>query len=149
MGGPRWLAALLLMAAGAAFAAPAPPAQPPKGPGGADYRHRDVIAVSHGTGATQYWLFEPAAPVPKSAPVVVFLHGWGGVNPDPYRAWIDHIVRRGNIVVYPRYQADLLTPASAFTPNAINAVLSALDVLRANSARLARRSAVCRRCSPL
>ena len=137
MGGPRWLAALLLMAAGAAFAAPAPPPQPQKGPGGADYRHRDVIAVSHGTGATQYWLFEPAAPVPKSAPVVVFLHGWGGVNPDPYRAWIDHIVRRGNIVVYPRYQADLLTPASAFTPNAINAVLSALDVLRANSARLA------------
>lgn len=131
----RWVA-LLLVVTGAAFAAPAPPLQPASGPGGAEYVHRDVVATSHGAGATQYWLFEPAAPAPKAAPVVVFLHGWGAVSPDPYRAWIDHIVRRGNIVIYPRYQADLRTPAAEFTPNALAAVADALGFLRADPLRL-------------
>ncbi|MGK2939742.1 MAG: alpha/beta fold hydrolase [Solirubrobacteraceae bacterium] len=36
-------------------------------------------------------------------PVVVFLHGWGLAVRD-YRAWIDHLVRRGATVVAPRYQ---------------------------------------------
>jgi hypothetical protein len=49
--------AALLAAAGAFAAAPTPPAQPASGPGGADYRHRDV-AASYGTGATQFWLFD-------------------------------------------------------------------------------------------
>jgi acetyl esterase/lipase len=130
-----WPSALLLLTTLAA-AAPAPPQQPPNGPGGADYKHGEVVAVSHGKGASQYWLFEPAAPVPKSAPVVVFLHGWGALNPDPYRAWIDHIVRRGNIVIYPAYQTDFGTPAADFTPNAMAAVTAALEVLRANASRL-------------
>src|SRR3954468_12970233 len=131
-----WLAALLILST-AAIAAPAPPLQPASGPGGADYKHREVVAASHGKGATQYWLFEPAAPVPKSAPVVVFLHGWGGVNPEPYRAWIDHIVKRGNIVIYPRYQAEFGTPVADFTPNSIAAVTAALEFLRADEKRLA------------
>lgn len=36
-------------------------------------------------------------------PLVVFLHGWGLAVRD-YRAWIDHLVRRGATVVAPRYQ---------------------------------------------
>jgi pimeloyl-ACP methyl ester carboxylesterase len=35
---------------------------------------------------------------------VVFLHGWGAMQPDVYGAWIEHVVRKGHIVVYPRYQ---------------------------------------------
>ena len=131
------LAVVALGAAGLAFAAaPAPPAQPASGPGGADYRHRDVAAASHGSGRTQFWLFEPANPTPKEAPVIVFSHGWGGVDPAPYRAWIDHIVRRGNIVVYPRFQADNRTSPREFTPNAIAAVRAALDLLGRDPARV-------------
>lgn len=120
-----------------AFAAtPAPPSQPASGPGGADYRHSEVVASSHGAGATQFWLFEPAGPTPKTAPVVVFSHGWGGVDPAPYRAWIDHIVRRSNIVIYPRYQADNRTPPREFTPNAIAAVRAAFELLKRGPGRI-------------
>ena len=40
-----------------------------------------------------------------------------------------HIVRRGNIVVYPRYQSGLLTPAERMTGNAIEAVKDAIKQL--------------------
>lgn len=113
-----------------------PPSQPASGPGSADYRHSEVVASSHGAGATQYWLFEPAGPRPKTAPVVVFGHGWGGVDPAPYRAWIEHIVRRGNIVIYPRYQADNRTPPREFTSNAIASVRAALDLLKRDTGRI-------------
>ena len=39
------------------------------------------------------------------------------MNPLYYGAWLDHLVKRGNIVVYPRYQATLLTPITEFTPS--------------------------------
>jgi pimeloyl-ACP methyl ester carboxylesterase len=43
---------------------------------------------------------------------------------------LDHLVRRGNIVIYPRYQADLLSLVSEFTGNAIAAIRSALTRLQ-------------------
>jgi dienelactone hydrolase len=96
-----------------------------------------VVATSYGKGVTQHWIFEPSAPAPKTAPVVVFLHGWGALSPQPYRAWIEHIVKRGSIVIYPAYQAEFATPVAEFTPNAIAAITSALAVLRSNGARVA------------
>jgi len=133
-----YCAALLFASIAVAVAAvPSPPAQPAKGPGSSDYHHREVVAAAHGRGATQYWLFEPAAPAPKSAPVVVFLHGWGAISPEPYRAWIDHIVKRGNIVIYPGYQTDFGTPVAEFTPNAMTAVINALEFLRSDAAHVA------------
>ncbi len=50
------------------------------------------------------WIFQPAGR-PRS--VVVFLHGQGGpeeTTPVNHRAWIDHLVERGSIVVYARYE---------------------------------------------
>src|SRR5260221_14357188 len=89
--------------------APTPPSQPQSGPGGADYKHATVTEQSCGAGGTQCWLFEPAEPAPKSAPGVIFLHGWGAMEPSPYHAWINHLARPGNIGVYPRYQETFLT----------------------------------------
>jgi len=109
---------------------PLPPPQPGSGPGGADYPHGGVTRSVHGEGADQYWVFEPANPVPDSAPVVVFNHGWGAMGPVAYQMWIDHIVRKGNIVIYPRYQANLCTPSGEFTGHAVGAVLRALAVLQ-------------------
>jgi dienelactone hydrolase len=61
--------------------------------------------------------------------VVVFIHGWLAVNPGAYGAWIDHLVRCGAVVVYPRYQTDPLTPPAEFLPNTLAAVHDALEVL--------------------
>ena len=107
------------------LASPSPPAQPPSGPGGRDYHHAKVVEATYGQGARQYWLFEPAEPKPASAPVVVFNHGWMGIHPAVYLGWIRHLARRGNIVVFPRYQDGPLTPPREFVPNAISSVKDA------------------------
>jgi len=107
-----------------------PPVQPATGPGGKQYVHASVTKNRYGTGGQEYWIFEPDEPKPATAPVIVFLHGWGGMNPLYYGAWINHLVRRGNIVVYPRYQASLLTPIREFTPNSLTAIKEAIARLR-------------------
>jgi pimeloyl-ACP methyl ester carboxylesterase len=112
------------------FQSVTPPAQPQSGPGGKQYLHSSVIKNRYGQGAHEYWIFEPDSPKPRSAPVIVFLHGWGGMNPLYYGAWLDHLVKRGNIVVYPRYQQNLLTGISEFTPNALHAVKDAVSRLK-------------------
>ena len=109
---------------------PTPPVQPATGPGGKQYAHTSVIKNRYGKGGEEYWIFEPDSPKPASAPLIVFLHGWGGMNPLYYGAWIDHLVKRGNVVVYPRYQASLLTPIKEFTPNTLHAIKDAIERLQ-------------------
>lgn len=133
---PAVAGAAPLAAAGRAAArgVPArPPQQPRRGPGGAAARHGRVIGSVHGEGERQFWLFEPAEPAPESAPVVVLLHGWGAMVPWPYGAWIDHLVRRGYIIIYPRYQASLLTVPVHMTEHAAAAVRAALALLQQGS----------------
>ena len=108
----------------------APPSQPLSGPGGKQYAHTAVTKNRYGKGGEEYWVFEPDSPRPRTAPVIVFLHGWGGMNPLYYGAWLDHLVKRGNIVIYPRYQANLLTPIKEFTPNTLRAIKDALSRLQ-------------------
>ena len=117
-------------------AAPRPPAQPLSGPGGAECAHRQVVARMYGAGPARYWIFEPADPKPESAPVVLFNHGWGAMEPKVYGAWIDHIVKRGNIVIYPVYQDSLRTPTRDFTPNAAAGIRSAIDRLQSEPGRV-------------
>jgi acetyl esterase/lipase len=93
------------------------------------YPHKAIKRQEFGRGARSYWLFEPAEPTPAVAPVVVFHHGWYAYNPAAYGAWIEHLVRGGHTVIFPRYQADRLTPPADFLANALAAVRDALDVL--------------------
>jgi dienelactone hydrolase len=109
------------------------PLQPAAGPGGADYRHAKVVESDFGRGGAQCWIFEPASPAPTSAPVVVFLHGWGAMYPRSYDRWIEHIARRGNIVIYPRYQTNLATLPKQFSSNAVVAIQSAVRVLQSGN----------------
>ena len=121
---------LLVLALNLSAQAPTPPTQPETGPGGKQGIHRGVIKNRYRQGAQEYWIYEPDKPRPATAPVVIFLHGWGGMNPLYYGAWIDHIVKRGNIVIYPRYQATLLTRREQFIPNTINAINTAFKQLQ-------------------
>jgi acetyl esterase/lipase len=103
-------------------AVPAEPAQPPDqpatGPGGAEVAYDGLLAQHYGSQPdgtatpTGYWLFEPTLPRAQGAagplPLVLFLHGFDVPSPEWYHAWIDHLVRRGAIVLYPDYQANNL-----------------------------------------
>jgi hypothetical protein len=61
---------------------------------------------SFGQGADRFWVFaRPGAP--KRA-FVVFLHGHGPpieMTPTNHRPWLDHLVSRGDVVVYPQYES--------------------------------------------
>lgn len=135
------LSCLLPGLAGAQWlVAPSPPGQASDGrPGGllATYSAVDETAISGASSALDYWIFEPrlsgSYPAGNPLPVVIFLHGYSADDPRSYRGWIDHIVKRGRLLVYPRYQSGALTATSAFTPNAISAVRSALNLLAARS----------------
>jgi pimeloyl-ACP methyl ester carboxylesterase len=61
---------------------------------------------------------------------VVFNHGWLAYIPGAYLAWTRHLVKRGNIVVYPLYQDSPFTPAEQFTPNAVQSVKDAIRELQ-------------------
>jgi hypothetical protein len=88
-----------------------------------------VIESRYKWGAHQYWIFEPDSPKPESAPLIVFNHGWSAFDPISYIGWINHIVKKGNIVVYPRYQLGLSIGYKLFTSNAIQAVKDAIQEL--------------------
>jgi dienelactone hydrolase len=120
---------LLLMLFATTAAAQTPPPQPAHGPGSSDYAHTGVATSERG-GAQGWRLFTPTGPAPTSAPVVVFCHGWGALDSKTYQAWIDHLVHRGNIVIWPNYQDSLRTPAAQFLPNALAGVRGALASLR-------------------
>jgi uncharacterized protein (TIGR03437 family) len=107
-----------------------PPSQPATGPGGSQAQFSTIQQSVYGQAGQQFWIFWPEG-LPGPAPVVVFMHGFGAVLPGPYQEWINHIARRGNIVIYPRYQDDGRDVPANYTPNAIGAIKSALTILGA------------------
>lgn len=109
---------------------PTPPAQVLDGPGGSNYSHAGVLQTGYGSGSHEFWIFEPADPTPTSAPVIVFNHGWGAMFPVFYRAWVEHLVKRGNIVIYPRYQLTLNIGVRQATEHAIRSVQDAILILQ-------------------
>ncbi|HEU4657135.1 MAG TPA: alpha/beta hydrolase fold domain-containing protein [Capillimicrobium sp.] len=78
-----------------------------------------------GNGARSAVVFRPRGG-PQPPPGVLFLHGWGGVDPTYYRAWIRHLVRQGNEVIYPRYQTGAVSLPGLALPNAIAGTRAAL-----------------------
>jgi pimeloyl-ACP methyl ester carboxylesterase len=58
-------------------------------------------------------VFEPVAPRPRSAPLTVITHGYFEfAGYDQMYELIRHTVRRGSIVIYPRWQTDVVTPCA-------------------------------------
>ena len=57
-----------------------------------------------GKGAAGVWIYTPKG---KPKDLVVYFHGQGGpqeATPVNHLAWINHLVRRGSLVIYPRYE---------------------------------------------
>jgi dienelactone hydrolase len=126
------LALVVFGAPGTPTSVPTPPRQPSTGPGSSDYAYERVHAEQVGDEPTGYWLFTPSDSAPATTlPVVILLHGFSAVEPDTYRDWIDHIVRRGTIVIYPDYQTKDLTatPVADYQPDALAGIQAALTRL--------------------
>ncbi len=107
------------------------PDQPLEGPGSSDYPHEKVAQYDFASKPNGYWLYEPAAPKPEKANVIVFVHGYGAYNPMIYGSWIKHLVRKGNTVIFPRYQRNLVSPSPKhFADNVVDAIHDALKMLK-------------------
>lgn len=114
------ISALVLAAALAMPARLLAQSQPPRpavGPGSNLYSHLSLTAKgpfwAAGFGRDDnylYYIYEPAWPTPASAPVVLFLHGWLAYEPLAYAGWIQHMVRKGHVVVWAQYDAGLSLP---------------------------------------
>ena len=97
--------AIFIMAGSVTAQAATPPPQPAEGPGSAGDRKATVVKRLLGRGAASSYAFYTAGAAPEAGrPVVVFLHGWGIVNPQSYGGWIDHLARQGWLVILPRFQ---------------------------------------------
>lgn len=127
----RTLIALALLgsclAASRGFAA-TPPRQPEQGPGGSDYEIAEVVKRGTGTASSGAYVFH-GSDTPAARPVVVFFHSWGAVNPSLYGGLIDHLARKGYLVVFPRFQdVNRSRPADA-SARAETLILDALTAL--------------------
>lgn len=125
------MGAVLLAYAGAAGAVVAsPPGQPYRGLGGQDYAYGGVVVTEYGKGAGSYWVFEPkGADKAKALPVVLFAHGLNATEYGALWPWIRHMTRRGNLVIYPRYQNMGLVNHCRFTASCASATRKALKRL--------------------
>ncbi|MBN1528095.1 MAG: hypothetical protein JW895_03490 [Thermoleophilaceae bacterium] len=136
------LLVVALAAAPSASAAVTQPPQPKSGPGGSDYSHRAWRESSGGTGANLWYAFEPVGPRPAKAPVAIVMHGYyefAGYG-QMYEL-IRHTVRRGTIVIYPRWQTGVATPCPGpidiepCVKSSVRAIRGALAHLRARPKR--------------
>jgi hypothetical protein len=95
---------LLLCLLGACITAwarlPAPPAQPTSGPGSNDYFSRGTVYSRYHEQNVTYWIITPDDPKPERAPVAVFFPNAGEADTGVYRGWLEHLARRGFIVIY-------------------------------------------------
>ena len=98
------------------------------GCGGSNLPDRPTIVGPIGKGASGVWLFRPAG---KPKDIVVYFHGQGGAQeatPVNHRPWIDHLVARGSVVVYPRWELTYESDPMQFVVTGVRAATKHVDV---------------------
>jgi predicted esterase len=81
-----------------------------------------------GKGAARVWLYQPAG---KPKDVVVYFHGQGGpeeATPANHLPWINHLVKRGSIVIYPGYEMAYEADPMQFVAKGIKTAEQKVDV---------------------
>jgi dienelactone hydrolase len=97
------------------------------GGGGLDEQRRgDLVYATGGEGPGRVTVIRPAD-AEEPLPVVLFLHGWGATEPHFYGAWVEHLARAGNAVIYPRYQDSFAEPPRQVLGNALVGIRTALE----------------------
>jgi dienelactone hydrolase len=91
--------------------------------------------IDVGTGAQGAAIFRPRG-AGRPGAVVVFLHGWAAVDPAFYGPWIDHLVRRGDTIIYPIYQRAPFLDTASPLPNILIALRRAFEQLSVTPDRL-------------
>lgn len=91
-----------------------------------------LTLLTEGQGAQRTYIVFSEQDKSLNRPLIIFLHGWEGMNPMNYAAMIDHFARRGAVVMYPVYQEDAKTPPQQVTENAGQSLKTALNNFNKN-----------------
>ena len=133
----------LVLGATPATAAVTQPKQPRSGPGQQLRRTPASGSTRAASGNDAWYVFEPTRPRPKTAPLAIVMHGYYEFSGyDQMYALIQHTVRKGNVVIYPRWQTGVATPCPGpfniepCMTSAVNGIRGALAYLRADRARV-------------
>ena len=81
-----------------------------------------------GKGASGVWIYQPAG---KPKDVVVYFHGQGGpeeATPANHLPWIRHLVKRGSVVIYPRYEMAYEADPMQFITKAVHTAQERVDL---------------------
>jgi hypothetical protein len=123
------------------------PAQRTSGPGGSDLPHADWRVSEGGVGPDAWYVFEPVQPQPRSAPLTVIMHGYYEfAGYATMYELIRHTVQSGSIVIYPRWQTDVVTPCPGpfdiepCMQSTVRGIKDALAFLRADPHRVQPRT---------
>lgn len=116
------------LTAGAALAISSP-LQPKTGPGASLDATGEVVKKALGSPGNVTYAFHMGSAPEKPRSVVVFLHGWGAANPIIYGAWLEHLARRGHLVLFPAFQEIGGTKPSEATDRAAAQIKAALSQL--------------------
>lgn len=116
---------------------PQRPTQPETGPGGSETFFNSVTRLEEiqpGDTAPNYWIFVPADPIGDAAdlesfPLVIFAPSYALNNPDYYEAWIDHLVKRGSVVLFADFQQGANFDDAAYQIGLQDDVRSGLETL--------------------
>jgi hypothetical protein len=84
-----------------------------------------VGPIAKGPGGV--WIFQPAG---KPKDVVVFFHGQGDFHeatPVNHLPWIDHLVQRGSLVIYPRYELSYEPDPIPFVVQGVKTAMKRVD----------------------
>jgi acetyl esterase/lipase len=100
-----------------------------RAPGDENYPHQAVGHHAIGKDDNRVWILFPDSLRPESANIVLFMHGWRALDPSYYGGWVDHIAKRGNIVLYPLFEKSRSDPPENSLRNAIESTKQALQYL--------------------
>lgn len=137
----------LVLLASLLLAAPAAgeitqPTQPAKGPGSSDYPSKGFRVTQGGSGNDGWYVFEPTKPRPKSAPLAIVMHGYYEFDGyDQIKPLVEHTVRSGRVVIYPRWQTGIADPCpgpfniAPCLDSTVNGIKGALAFLRAGGSK--------------
>jgi hypothetical protein len=119
------------------------PPQPKYGPGGRSHRYRGFRVTAGGSGNDAWYAFEPIRPRPRKAPLAIVMHGYFEyAGYDQAYGLISHTVRRGSIVIYPRWQTNIADPCPGpiniepCMTSAVNGIRGAISYLQSSPSRV-------------
>lgn len=97
------------------------PNQATSGPGGSNYFHSGVSKIEYQSNGVKNYIFQPSPMSEKALPVIAFQHAYNlypGNQLRRHTGLINHLVRKGYIVIYDEFQPKLNTDSKTFEGNA-------------------------------